>query len=247
MTIPHKENALKYVRANQGFIEPLAEKIGAVNTMVITKDWKLKAYNTDYTAALDSITSGLGITRGGLKEMPVAVVGAGGVARAIVAGLSDSGAKIKIYNRTVEKAQKLAAEFNCEFAPLDDLPNLNAKLVINCTSIGMKKTEDGKQETGDRIQNTEHRKQKTEDQRPKTSHETPVPEEYLKKDMVVFDTVYNPAQTLLLKEAKQAGAETIDGLSMFVNQAAAQFKLFTGQDANPELMRETISNCLSHK
>jgi len=240
VTIPHKENALNFARANQGFIEPLAEKIGAVNTLIISKDDRIKAYNTDYAAALDAIASGLGITRAGLRDLPVAIIGAGGVSRAIVAGLSDAGAKMKIYNRTLERAQRLAAEFGCEFAPLDDLENIDAKLVINCTNIGMKRTEDGKQET-------EYRRQKTEDQRPKTSHETPVPEEYLKKDMVVFDTVYNPAETLLLKQAKQVHAKTIDGLSMFINQAAAQFKLFTGTDANAELMRETISNCLSHK
>jgi len=242
VTIPHKESSLKYVQANQGFVEPLAEKIGAVNTLVITRDWKLKAYNTDYTAALDAITTGLRVTRAGLKELSVAIIGAGGVARAIVAGLSHAGAKIKIYNRTVERAEKLAAEFGCEFAPLDDLANLDAKLVINCTSIGMKKTEDGKQETGNRRQETEDRRQRTEDQRPKTSHETPLPEEYLKKDMVVFDTVYNPAQTLLLKQAKKKRAKTIDGLSMFINQAAAQFKLFTGQEADPKFMRKIVSN-----
>jgi len=212
ITIPHKENALNFVRANQGFIEPLAQKIGAVNTLVVTRDWKPKTYNTDYTAALDSITSGLGITRAGLKELPVAVVGAGGVARAIVAGLSDAGAKIKIYNRTVERAQRLAAEFGCEFAPLDDLANLNAKLVINCTSVGMHPNTD----------------------------QSPLPKEYIKKSMTVFDTVYNPAQTLLLKQAKQAGAKTIDGLSMFINQALAQFKLFTGQEADTELMRNVV-------
>jgi 3-dehydroquinate dehydratase/shikimate dehydrogenase len=217
VTIPHKENALNFVRANQGFIEPLAQKIGAVNTLVINRDWKLKAYNTDYSAALDSITAGLRIDRSGLKGLPVAIIGAGGVARAIVAGLSDAGAKIKIYNRTVERAQKLAAEFGCEFAPLDDLANLDAKLVINCTNIGMHPNID----------------------------QTPLPEEYLKKDMVVFDTVYNPAQTLLLKQAKKKKAKAIDGLSMFINQAAAQFKLFTGQEANLELMRRRVINNLS--
>jgi 3-dehydroquinate dehydratase/shikimate dehydrogenase len=210
VTIPHKENALNFVQTRGWRVEALAQKIGAANTLVVSKDDVLKAYNTDYSAALDSITSGLGITRAGLKELPVAIIGAGGVARAIVAGLSDTDAKIKIYNRTVERAQRLAAEFNCEFAPLDDLPNLDAKLVINCTSIGMHPNTD----------------------------QTPLPEEYLKKDMVVFDTVYNPAQTLLLKQAKQAGAKTIDGLSMFINQALAQFKLFTSQDAAPDLMRK---------
>ena len=245
VTIPHKENALEYVQANQGFVEPLAEKIGAVNTLVVDSRFtiheaRLSAYNTDYTAALDAITAGMGISRADLKALPVAVIGAGGVARAVVAGLSDAGAKIKVYNRTVGKAEKLAVEFGCKFAGLDDLQNLDAKLLINCTSIGMKKT-------GDRKQKTEERRQKTEDQTLKTSNETPVPQECLKRGMVVFDTVYNPAETLLLRQAKKAGAKTIDGLSMFINQALAQFKLFTGQDANADTMRKTVFDSLSDK
>jgi 3-dehydroquinate dehydratase/shikimate dehydrogenase len=217
ITIPHKQNAINYARKNQGFVEPLAEKIGAVNTLIIRSDGRIKAYNTDYSAALDAITSGTGITKAELKELPVAVVGAGGVARAIVVGLSDAGAKIKIYNRTLERAEKLAAEFNCEFAPLDELKNIDARLLVNCTSIGMHPNVDA----------------------------TPVPREYLKKTMAVFDTVYNPAETLLLKNAKKKRARRIDGVTMFVNQAMAQFKLFTGTDANPDLMKEIICKYLS--
>jgi len=219
VTIPHKQNALNYVRTNQGFVEPLAEKIGAVNTLLIEADGKLSAYNTDYTAALDAITSTLNITRADLKDLAVAVIGAGGVARAIVAGLTDTGAKVKIYNRTFKKAEKLAADFGCEFAGLDDLRTLDAKLLINCTSVGMYPNIDA----------------------------TPLPQECSKKDMAVFDTVYNPAETLLLKQAKETKAKTIDGLLMFINQARSQFKLFTGQNANTELMRKVISSCLSCK
>jgi shikimate 5-dehydrogenase len=73
---------------------------------------------------------------------------------------------------------------------------------------------------------------------------TPVPAEYIKPDMVVFDTVYNPAETLLLKQAKAKGAKTIDGIAMFVNQAAAQFRLFTGQPADPALMRDIVLESL---
>ena len=62
--------------------------------------------------------------------------------------------------------------------------------------------------------------------------------------MTVFDTVYNPARTLLLKEARNKGAKTIDGIAMFVNQAMAQFKLFAHTDGNPDLMRKTICDCL---
>jgi 3-dehydroquinate dehydratase/shikimate dehydrogenase len=235
VTIPHKENALNYVKRKKGFVEPLAEKIGAANTILVDKSQvtshkpRLRAYNTDYRSALDSITSVMGIKKAGLKDIPAAVIGAGGVSRAIVAGLSDVGAKITIYNRTLKRAEDLAKDFGCEFAGLDELRNLKVKLVINCTSIGMKRTED-------RGQRTEGRRQKT-----------PLDAKYLKKDMVVFDTVYNPIETLLLKQAKKIGAKTIDGVSMFVNQAAAQFKLFTGKTADTKLMRKVIEGNLKLK
>ena len=220
VTIPHKANALDCVKEKEGVIEPLAEKIGAVNTLVIDKpqtinhEPQISAYNTDYAGALDAVSSALKIKRKDLKDMPVAVIGAGGVARAIVAGLSDVGARVKIYNRTVKRAEKLADEFGCDFASLDELAGLNAELLINCTSIGM---------------------------HPKTDA-SPVLKNHLKNDMVVFDTVYNPAETLLLKQASDLGAKTIDGVSMFVNQACVQFKLFTGKKANAELMRKTIKD-----
>jgi 3-dehydroquinate dehydratase/shikimate dehydrogenase len=239
ITIPHKENALKFVREKGGTIEPLAERIGAANTIIVeraassvervvdsTSLTTLKAYNTDYAGALDAITAGMGIKREDLKDMPVAVIGAGGVARAIVAGLSNYEAKIKIYNRTVKRAETLAKEFGCEFAGLEELHNLNAKLVINSTSIGMHPNVD----------------------------ETPIPKKYLKpaslklrrsgKDMVVFDTIYNPVETPLLKQAKEKGAKTITGLDMFINQAAEQFKLFTDRSIEHKIMRQIISDFL---
>ena len=142
----------------------------------------------------------------------VLIVGAGGVARAIVAALSDVGAEITIYNRTIQKAEKLAEEFDCVSAALDCLANLDAKLILNCTSIGMHPDVDA----------------------------TPVPKELLKRGTAVFDTVYNPAETLLLKEAKKKRTKRIDGVSMFVNQAMAQFELFTGSKGDAKLMRETV-------
>ncbi|MCJ7730488.1 MAG: shikimate dehydrogenase, partial [Sedimentisphaerales bacterium] len=217
VTIPHKENAIGYVKSKQGVIDPLAEKIGAANTIVVNgsrvtgHEPRLSVYNTDCAAALDTITSSLGIDRAGLKKMPVAIIGAGGVARAIVAGLADAKAKVIIYNRTVERAKKLAHDFKCDYAGLDDLRKLKAKLVINCTSIGMSP-------------NTEY---------------TPVDAKFLRKDMAVFDTVYNPAETLLLKQAKALGCRTISGLDMFISQAAEQFKLFTGCDADYNLMNKS--------
>jgi len=219
VTIPHKQSALKFTKADGGAVEPLAERIGAVNTLIVTTHSGLKAYNTDYAGALDAIISGMGITRADLKNLSVAVVGAGGVARAIIAGLSGADAKIMIYNRTIEKARKLAAEFDCDSAGLDDLPGLDAKLVVNCTSVGMCPD----------------------------AGATPIPADSVKDDMTVFDTIYNPAETLLLKNAKKAGAKTIAGMTMFVNQARAQFKLFTGQDARAELMRKTVCLGLANR
>jgi 3-dehydroquinate dehydratase/shikimate dehydrogenase len=177
---------------------------------------RLAAYNTDYAGALDAIMAGMGIGRKDLRNLPVAVVGAGGVSRAIVAGLTDAGAKVMIYNRTLERAKELAADFGGEAAGLDNLSCLNAKLLVNCTSIGMHPNVDA----------------------------TPVPAEYIKPDMTVFDTVYNPAETLLLKQAKAQSAKTIDGIAMFVNQAAAQFHLFTDHPANTNLMREVVVDSL---
>jgi 3-dehydroquinate dehydratase/shikimate dehydrogenase len=219
VTIPHKQNALDYVKANHGYVEPLAVRIGAVNTLLLGADGQMRAYNTDCAGALDAITSTLKITRAQLKDLPVAVIGAGGVARAIVAGLIDVAAEVKIYNRTPEKGEKLAAEFGCDSAPLGELPDLKAKLVINCTSIGM---------------------------HPKVD-ETPLPKECIAKGMVVFDTVYNPFETLLLEQARERGAKRIDGLMMFVNQACAQFNLFTGRKANRRLMWNSVCESLRAK
>ena len=218
VTIPHKQNAIDFARDNKGSIEPLTEKIGAANTLIIDEP-KVSVYNTDYAGALDAVISTLGIAKSDFSGMSIAVMGAGGVARAIVAGLSDAKAKVTIYNRTVEKGKKLAAKFDCSFLLLDDLLDVDAQLFINCTSIGMHPNFDA----------------------------SPLPKSCLHKGMAVFDTVYNPPETLLLKQAGQIGAKTVNGLEMFINQALAQFKLFTGKDANPDLMRNTISDCLSGK
>ena len=190
-----------------------------VNTIVITGDCRLKAYNTDYAGALDAVTSALKITRADLKDIPIAIIGAGGVSRAIVAGFKDAGAKIKIYNRTVKRARILAADFDCDFASLDDLRTLEdfaPKIIINCTSIGM---------------------------HPKVDH-CPLPKELLKRGTTVFDTVYNPPVTTLLKDAKSKKACIIDGVSMFVNQAAEQFRLFTGEQADKTRMKKIVSKYL---
>ncbi len=212
VTIPHKRNAIEYVKSVNGYLEPLAERIGAVNTLILDSNEGIGGYNTDYAGAMEAITETLDIERRELDGVSVAIVGAGGVARALAAGFTDVGAKVTIYNRTIEKARALAEEFGCEVCPLERLSQLDARILINCTSVGMHPNRD----------------------------ETPVPAELLKRDMVVFDTVYNPAETLLLKNARQAGAQVIDGVTMFVNQAALQFEMFTNSVAPRHLMRQTV-------
>jgi len=220
VTIPHKAHALDYVNAAGEFVEPLAADIGVVNTLKVGIGPRVSGYNTDYAGARDALCAALKIDKHGLHNMTCAVVGAGGAARAVVAGLADVGAKVTIYNRTVAKAQALSEEFNCRYAPLDALSQMDAQVVINCTSIGMYPDVDA----------------------------TPVPAECLKSGMTVFDTVYNPAETLLLKQAAKAGAKTISGVEMFIRQAMAQYKLFIGTDTdNPpeKTMRKTVLAQLS--
>ncbi|MBW8016125.1 MAG: shikimate dehydrogenase [Planctomycetes bacterium] len=216
VTIPHKAHALDYVEQSGDYLEPLAATIGAVNTLKIGFGGLVSGFNTDYAGAMDALLSAMGIGKHGLHNVKAAVLGAGGVARAIVAGLTDVGAKVLVYNRTVAKAKSLAEEFKCGYASIEEAAAMDAGVVINCTSIGMHPKVDA----------------------------SPAPAESIKSDMVVFDTVYNPLDTLLLKYAKDAGAKTVTGAEMFVRQAMAQYKIFTGKDADEELMRQTVLKCL---
>ena len=223
VTLPHKENALRYVRSHGGEIEPLAERIGAVNTIRFEPDGSLSSRNTDYAAALDAVCGGLGCDRAGLAGRSVAVLGAGGVARAIVAGLVDVGARVVIFNRTVERAAKLAGEFGCEFKTLNGKPDAevqgiaDAEVVVNATSVGMHP-------------NVE---------------QSPLPPGAIRPDQLVFDTVYNPVRTALLRQAEQAGARTVDGVAMFVRQAVAQFEWWTGRPAPTDVMRKIVMDRLT--
>jgi 3-dehydroquinate dehydratase/shikimate dehydrogenase len=216
VTLPHKAHALDYAEQKGDFLENLAANIGAVNTLKVGFGSLVSGYNTDYAGAMDALVAAMGIERHGLHKVNVAVIGAGGVSRAVVAGLADVGAAVTIYNRTVAKAAALAEEFKCKYAPLDELNELEADVVINCTSIGMHPNVDA----------------------------TPVPAESINGSMTVFDTVYNPLETLLLKEAAAKGGCTVSGVEMFIRQAMAQHKIFFSEDANEEIMRKTVFDCL---
>ena len=217
ITMPHKANALRYLHDNSAHVDSLAERVGSINTIVISPHNQLSGYNTDLDGALDALTSGMGITRPELASQKVAVLGAGGVARAIVAGLTHAGAQVLIYNRTAAKAQQLAQEFSASAVPLADLAQTPARIIINATSIGMYPHVQA----------------------------SPFPAEALKPGMTVFDTVYNPQQTLLLTQAKQAGANPIGGTKMFIRQAAKQFELWTDKSAPLNAMQQVLYQALA--
>jgi 3-dehydroquinate dehydratase/shikimate dehydrogenase len=232
ITIPHKENALRYLQEKGADLDPLAQRIGALNTIVIdgtseianrksqiANPFTLRGFSTDYPAILDSITSALNITREQLAEYRVAVIGAGGTGRTAVAALAHYGATVVVYNRTKERADALAGEFNGKTgrvvsARIDKLCDSCCHIYINTTSVGMHPNTDVTP---------------FGDQRPAFSSDT-----------LVFDTIYNPIKTRLLAEAEAAGAKTISGVEMFIRQAAGQFEAWTHKPAPIDLMRRVI-------
>lgn len=228
VTIPHKENLLRFVAERGGLIEPLAQRIGAANTLTVGDDGSLRASNSDYAGALDAVCDSLGIARDALSGRRVAVIGAGGAARAIVAGFAGHGATVVVYNRTMEKAQALADTFKdlpgkVVAAKLEKLCDSCCEVFINCTPIGMHPNVD----------------------------DTPIPSASATKSWgektVVFDTIYNPLETRLLREAKAAGCTTIPGTEMFVRQAAAQFEGWTSQSAPTDLFRKVLLEKLTKR
>ncbi|MFP4054240.1 MAG: shikimate dehydrogenase [Phycisphaerae bacterium] len=135
VTIPHKENALRYV--GEADCDGLAVRIGAVNTITFQPDGALRGDNTDYAAAIDALCDAMGISRPQLDGRGVTVLGAGGAARAIVAALCHYGAAVTVCNRTVKRASKLAEEFGASAQPLEAAERTPAEVVVNCTPIGM--------------------------------------------------------------------------------------------------------------
>jgi 3-dehydroquinate dehydratase / shikimate dehydrogenase len=126
ITIPHKENALRYAQERGWAIDDLAKKIGAVNTFVI--DSKPRAFSSDYAAILDTICHGLSIWREQLAGKRVVVMGAGGTGRT---------ADVSIVNRTKQRAEALAEEFGCRAIETGELSKLNCDVLVNTTSVGM--------------------------------------------------------------------------------------------------------------
>ncbi|HKQ50477.1 MAG TPA: shikimate dehydrogenase [Phycisphaerae bacterium] len=210
ITIPHKQNALRFLQEKGGALDDIAARVGAINTFRIEPDGRLDGLNTDYAAALDGICQVLHCEPRQLRGKRAAILGAGGVARAVVAALTDHGADVTIFNRTTDKAAALAAEFGGRHQPWDRRGVIDADLLINCTSVGLWPA----------------------------VGESPMPEGVRNTKAAVFDTVYRPLQTRLLMEARQEGCRTMDGLSMFVHQAHAQFQYWTGRSVPAEGYRK---------
>lgn len=202
-TIPHKMEVLKYLDE----LDPTAKKIGAANT-VVNENGKLKGYNTDWLGVLTPLEK---VTA--LKNKKAAIIGAGGAARAMAFAVTSKGAKLFIYNRTIEKAKELAKEFGGVGKSLKEISEIeNADIIFNATSLGMHPQE----------------------------NETPLSKKYLHKNHIVFDAIYVPYETRLLKEAKEQGAQIIRGIEMLLYQGIPQFELYTNKKGPEDVMRKVL-------
>ncbi|RLE61055.1 MAG: shikimate dehydrogenase [Thermoprotei archaeon] len=218
VTIPHKVRVMEYLDV----IDEVAREIGAVNT-IVNDDGVLKGFNTDGEGALKALKEG----GGDPKEKKIVILGAGGAARAVSYFIAREGpSDMVIINRTVEKAvrlarcisEKIGLEVRAKRLTVQNLKDEleDAEILINCTSVGMTPN----------------------------INETLVPKGLLRGDMIVMDIVYNPVETRLLREAKERGCLTIDGVGMLVYQGAIAFEMWTGVRAPVDVMREVIIKAL---
>lgn len=208
VTIPHK-------LAIKPYLDGLSDgvlAVGAVNTLY----WdgkRLMGDNTDvfgFTAPL--------------RKMPIQfesamVFGAGGAARAVVAGLLQLGVPdIVVTNRNADKAMELAKEFHVSAADWDERHRIDAQLLVNTTPLGM---------LGDSVALS------------------PLPEQMrLSSNQFVYDIVYNPVRTKFIEQGREAGCHTVDGLEMFLSQALEQFRLWTGEMFDMDAARRLVESKL---
>ncbi|RIK75787.1 MAG: shikimate dehydrogenase [Planctomycetota bacterium] len=187
--------------------------IGAANTIVFEGAAR-RGYNTDCAAAMESLELALAADGAAttLAGKTALVLGAGGAAKAIAFGLRQRGADVAIASRTLDRAKQLADRLDCRVVDWKLRHGVGAQVLVNCTPVGMHPNVD----------------------------ESPFDKHHLKPSMIVFDTVYNPESTLLVKYAREQSCRVVTGIEMFVRQAALQFKLFTGKEAPMEVMAETL-------
>ena len=218
VTTPHKTAVIKYLDE----LDEAAQEVGAVNTIHNDKG-RLIGYNTDGLGALKALQE----RNEDPSEKRIVLIGAGGAARAIAFSLAGRARSVLILNRSKHRAVKLAKDVERRLGkktlarPLVGNSLLEAlrgaDILINATSVGMY---------------------------PRTD-ETLATRKVLHPDMVVFDIIYNPPKTLLLREAEAAGAKTICGVGMLVHQGAEAFKIWTDHSPPIEVMRRALMKELS--
>lgn len=209
VTAPHKTAVIELL----DWIHPVAQEIGAVNTVVIDGQI-LRGYNTDAIAVLKPVVERIG----SLRDARCALIGAGGAAKATLWSLKNEGAGVTLFARNEEKGRELATSFDAEFECLAGASFKDFDLVINATPLGTKGP----------LQN-----------------ETLAVAEQLHGARLAYDLVYNPSETLFMRQAQEAGCETIGGLSMLVLQGVEQFKLWTGVEAPLDVMRRAAEKALN--
>ncbi|MFT4297622.1 MAG: shikimate dehydrogenase [Candidatus Woesearchaeota archaeon] len=220
VTIPHKIAIKDYVDK----MTKEAKLIGAVNTIYVEDDGqkKIVGHNTDGIGCLSALKE-QGVKIQGKK---VAIIGAGGAARAIAFTFALNDPKqISIINRTEEKAKFLAEEIRSKTKALVVGSSIkrshevikNSDIIINTTSVGMKGHESGK---------------------------SLIDPELLNSTQVVMDIIYIPEKTKLLSDAEEKGCKIINGVGMLVHQGAEAFKIWTGKNAPIEIMKQTVLNTL---
>jgi shikimate dehydrogenase len=208
VSMPFKSAVMPYL----DHLDPAAEAIGAVNT-IDNRDGILTGYNTDYIGAMRALRE---VTD--LEGARVALLGAGGAARAVGYGLTQEGARTTLFNRSIEKAHGLAEEFSLSVGgTLEQFPgDERFDILVNCTSIGFN-----------------------------DPAAIPLDAGHLREEMTVMDAVFIPPATRLLQQAAAVGCTTIQGVRMLLHQACGQVELYTGHDAPLEVMEEVIEREIS--
>jgi shikimate dehydrogenase len=219
VTIPNKIEIIRYLDE----IDPLAYKIGAVNTVKITNG-KLKGYNTDGDGFIDSLEKEGKII---CDHNTFFIIGAGGASRAIAMTLAERRIKkIYIANRTLDRANDLCEDINKNIrdcATPMTLEDKNIQEIINQTTVLINTTSVG--------------------MFPSTN-ETPIDTTQLKNSVTVADIVYNPPETKLIREAKAIGCPVVSGIGMFINQGARAFEIWTGMQAPILEMRKSVERMI---
>jgi 3-dehydroquinate dehydratase / shikimate dehydrogenase len=210
VTVPHKLAVMPALDE----IEPLARRIGAVNTIQRRSDDTLWGTNTDWTAGLAAIEAIVGT--GWLAGKRAIILGGGGVGRAMAFALAQRQTAVTLTDIDAPRAAALAREVGGQSIPMADVPQSAPDILLNCSPIGMHPKSDA----------------------------SPVPPTMLRPDMVVYDAVYNPLQTRLVREAAAAGCRTVSGIDHFVRQAVEQFELWTGRPAPVQTMRQVVLDAL---